>query len=63
VALEAETRKEARRERTARVDWAERLRRRFAVEVFARERSGGRRRVLAEVKGAAGERAMVEHLG
>ena len=63
VALEAATRKDPRRERTPRVDWAELLRRTFSVEVFACVRCGGRRRVLAYEKGAAGGRAIVEHLG
>ena len=35
----------------------------FAVEVSARVRCGGRRRVLAYVKEAGGVRAIVEHLG
>ena len=39
---------------TPRVDWAEMLRRRFDFEVFACVRCGGRRRVLAYVKGARG---------
>lgn len=63
VELEAATRKEPRRGRTPRVDRAELLRRTFAVEVFACMNCGGRRRVLAYVKGAAGVRAIVEHLG
>ncbi len=45
------------------MDWAELLRRTFAVEVFACVRCGGRRRVLAYVKGAAGGRVILEHLG
>ncbi|WNG27062.1 hypothetical protein F0U62_25880 [Cystobacter fuscus] len=53
MALEAATRKEPRRERTPRVNWAELLRRTFAVEVFACMNCGGMRRVLAYVKGAA----------
>jgi hypothetical protein len=63
VALEAATRKDPRRERTPRVDWAELLRRTFSVGVFACVRCGGRRRVLAYVKGAGGVRAILEHLG
>ena len=51
------------KERTPRVDWAELLKRTFDFDVFACMRCGGRRRVLAYVKGAAGVRAIVEHLG
>jgi hypothetical protein len=51
------------KEKTPRVDWAELLRRTFAFDVFACVRCGGRRRVLAYVKEAAGVRAIVEHLG
>jgi hypothetical protein len=39
------------------------LRRTFDFDVFACVRCGGRRRVLAYVKEAAGVRAIVEHLG
>jgi hypothetical protein len=53
VAIEAATRKKPRRERTQRVDWAELLRRTFAVEVFACVRCGGRRRVLAGREGSS----------
>jgi len=51
------------RERTPRVDQAELLRRTFAVDEFACVMCGGRRRVLAYVKGVAGVRAIVAHLG
>jgi hypothetical protein len=63
VAPEAGARQERRKERTPPVDWAGRLRRTFAVDVFTCIRCGGRRRVLAYVKGAGGGRAIVEHLG
>jgi hypothetical protein len=63
VTLEAATRKESKKERTPRVDWTELLRRTFDFDVFAWVRCGGRRRVLASVKGARGVRAIVEHLG
>jgi len=62
VAHEAATRKELMTERTSRVDWAELLRRTFDFDVLACVRCGGRRRVLASVKGARGVRAIVEHL-
>jgi len=45
--IEAAARKERMKERTARVDWAELLKRRFDFDVFASVRCGGRRRVLA----------------
>ncbi|WP_434346317.1 hypothetical protein ACN6A1_32610 [Myxococcus virescens] len=51
------------KEKTPRVDWAELLSRTFDVDVFACMRCGGRRRVLAYVKGAEGVRAILEHLG
>ncbi|EPX64583.1 hypothetical protein D187_000005 [Cystobacter fuscus DSM 2262] len=41
------------------MDWAGLLRRTFAVEVLACVRCGGRRRVLAYVKGASGVRAIL----
>jgi hypothetical protein len=63
VASEAVARQEARKERPARVDQAGLLRRTFAVDVFAYVRCGGRRRVLAYVKGAGGVRAILAHLG
>jgi hypothetical protein len=59
----AATVEEPRKERTPRLDWAGLLKRTFALEVFACLRCGGRRRVLAYVKGAGGVRAIVEHLG
>ena len=59
----AATVEEPRKERTPRLDQAGLLRRTFALDVFACLRCGGRRRVLADVKGAAGERAILEHLG
>ena len=59
----AATVEEPRKERTPRLDWAGLLRRTFALDVFAYLRCGGRRRVLASVKGAGGVRAIVEHLG
>ncbi len=61
-APQAEARKEARKERTARVDQAGLLQRTFAVDVFACVRCGGRRRVLAYVKEVGGVRAILEHL-
>jgi LSD1 subclass zinc finger protein len=51
------------KERTPRVDQAELLRRTFDFDVFTCVRCGGRRRVLAYVKGARGVRAILEHLG
>jgi hypothetical protein len=62
-ASQAGVSKEPKKERTPRVDWAELLRRTFAFDVFACMRCGGRRRVLAYVKGAAGVSAILEHLG
>ena len=50
VALEAAARKEPKKKRTPRVDWAELLSRTFDFDVFACVRCGGRRRVLAYVK-------------
>jgi hypothetical protein len=61
--LEAAARKQRMKERRPRVDWAKLLRRTFAFDVFVCERSGGRRRVLAYVKGGGGVRASLEHLG
>jgi len=61
-APQAEARKEARKERTARVDWAGLIQRTFAVDVFACVRCGGRRRVLAYLKEVGGVRAILEHL-
>jgi hypothetical protein len=52
-----------KKEKTPRVDWAEWLSRTLDFDVFACVRCGGRRRVLAYVKEAAGVRAIVEHLG
>jgi hypothetical protein len=49
--------------RPQRLTWAGLLRRTFELEVFACGRCGGRRRVLAYVKGAGGVRAILEHLG
>jgi Putative transposase len=63
VAPQAAARQETRKERTARVDRAGLLRRRFVLDVFACCRCGGRLRVLASVKEAGGVRAIVEHLG
>ncbi|WP_414654121.1 hypothetical protein [Hyalangium sp.] len=60
---EAAAKQEQMKERTPRVDWAELLKRTFDFDVFACMRCGGRRRVLAYVKGAAGVRAILEHLG
>jgi len=51
------------KQRTPPVDWAELLRRTFDLDVFACMRCGGRRWVLAYVKGAGGLRAILEHLG
>lgn len=63
VGLEAAASTEPMKEETPRVDWAELLSRTFDVDVFACMRCGGRRRVLAYVKGAEGVRAILEHLG
>ncbi|QDE94156.1 ATP-dependent helicase HrpA [Myxococcus xanthus] len=51
------------KERTPRVDWTELLRRTFDFDVFGCVRWGCRRPVLANVKGAPGVRAILEHLG
>ena len=59
----AATVEEPRKERTPRLDWAGLLRGTFALDVFACLGCGGRRRVLAYVKGAGGVRAILEHLG
>ena len=59
----AATVEEPRKERTPRLDWAGLLRRSFALDVFACGRCGGRRRVLAYVKGARGVRAILKPLG
>jgi hypothetical protein len=45
------------------VDWAELVRKKFDFDVLAYVRCGGRRRVLAYVKGARGRRAILGHLG
>ncbi|WNG45310.1 ATP-dependent helicase HrpA [Archangium minus] len=63
LAFQAGVSKESKKERTPRVDWAELLRRTFAWDVFVCVRCGGRRRVLAYVKGGGGVRAILEHLG
>lgn len=63
MGLEAAASTEPMKEETPRVDWAELLSRTFDVDVFACMRCGGRRRVLAYVKGAEGVRAILEHLG
>ncbi len=60
---EAAARTERMKQRTPRVDWAELLRRTLDFDVFACVRCGGRRRVLAYVKGARGVRAILKHLG
>jgi hypothetical protein len=51
------------KQRRPRVDWAELLKRTFDFDVFACERCGGSRRVLASVKAGRGVRAILEHLG
>ncbi|QDE72530.1 ATP-dependent helicase HrpA [Myxococcus xanthus] len=51
------------KQRPPRVDWAELLRRTCDFDVFGCVRCGGRRRVLAYVKGARGVRAILKHLG
>ncbi|QRK09670.1 hypothetical protein JQX13_05940 [Archangium violaceum] len=61
--LEVAARKERKKERTPRVDWAELLKRTFDFDVFVCVRCGGRRSVLAYVKEGGGVRAIVEHLG
>ncbi|REG27051.1 hypothetical protein ATI61_11058 [Archangium gephyra] len=63
MALEAAASKEPMKERPSGVDWAEVLSRTFDFDVFACVRCGGRRRVLAYVNEAGGERALLEHLG
>ena len=63
MALEAAARKEPQKERTPRVDRAELLRKTFDFDVFACVGCGGRRSVVAYVKGACGVRAILEHLG
>jgi LSD1 subclass zinc finger protein len=63
VAPEAAVSKEPKKERMPRVDQAELLRRTFDLDVFTCAWCGGRRRVLAYVKGARGVRAILEHLG
>ncbi len=60
---EAAARTERMKQGTPRVDWAELLSRTFDFDVFACVRCGGRRRVLAYVKGARGVRAILKHLG
>ncbi|WP_395837123.1 hypothetical protein [Cystobacter fuscus] len=54
---------EPMKEKTPRVDWAELLRRTFALDVFACPQCGGRRKVLAYVTAPAGVRSILEHLG
>lgn len=49
--------------RPRRIDWAELLRRVFALDVLRCERCGGHRRVLATVTAPAAIRAILEHLG
>jgi hypothetical protein len=63
VAPQAAASKEPMKQKTPRVNWAELLRRTFAIDVFACVRCGGRRRVLAYVNEAGGVRAILEHLG
>ncbi|WP_375758750.1 transposase [Corallococcus exercitus] len=63
MAPQAAASKEPLKERRPRVDWAGLLRRTFDSDMFVCVRCGGRRRVLASVKQAAGVRAIVEHLG
>jgi hypothetical protein len=63
VAPEAAARKEPKKKRTPRVDWAQLLRRTFGFDVFTGERCGGRRRVLASLTAPGGVRAILEHLG
>jgi hypothetical protein len=46
----------------ARLDWADLLRRTFAIEVLQCGRCGGKRRVLAHVTGT-GVEAILDHLG
>jgi hypothetical protein len=63
VTPDSAAKQEPMRERTPRVDQAELLKRTFDFDVFVCVRSGGRRRMLADVKGGGGVRAIVEHLG
>jgi hypothetical protein len=51
-----------RKERTPRLDWATLLKKSFDFDVFSCPGCGGRRRVLAVLKGA-GVREVLRHLG
>jgi len=62
VAPETAVRKEAKKQRTPRVDWAKLLRRTFALDVFTCAWCGGRRRVLAYLTAPNAVRAILEHL-
>jgi hypothetical protein len=62
-APQAAASKEPMKQKTPRVNWAELLRRTFAIDVFACVRCGGRRRVRADVNEAGGMPAILEHLG
>ncbi|ATB41749.1 ATP-dependent helicase HrpA [Cystobacter fuscus] len=63
MAPQAAASTEPMKEKTPRVDWAELLKRTFALDVFACARCGGRRKVLAYVTAPAGVRSILEHLG
>jgi cellulose synthase/poly-beta-1,6-N-acetylglucosamine synthase-like glycosyltransferase len=54
--------KEPKKERTPRVDWAQLLRRTFALEVFTCAWCGGRRRVLAYLTAPNAVRTIPQHL-
>ena len=62
MAPEAAGRKEPKKERMPRVDWAKLLRRTFALDVFTCAWCGGRRRVLAYLTEPNAVRAILEHL-
>jgi hypothetical protein len=61
VAPQAAVSKEPIKEKTPRVDGAELPRRTFDFDVFVCVRCGGRRSVLAYMKGAGGVRAILDH--
>jgi hypothetical protein len=62
VAPATAVRKEPKKQRTPRVDWAKLLRRTFALDVFTCAWCGGRRRVLAYLTAPNAVRAILEHL-
>jgi hypothetical protein len=62
VAPQAVVSKEPKKQRTPRVDWAQLLRRTFALDVFTCAGCGGRRRVLAYLTAPNAVRAILQHL-